>query len=97
MMAASTADGALDEKKAVSAREAECGGVVPTATSGAKSGSVRGDGPGADDAVQSPGEPGPALPFSRARCIALVGTVTGASFLNVGVQCESELLQCAID
>lgn len=25
----------------------------------------------------------PPLPFSRARCIALVATVTGASFLNV--------------
>lgn len=33
-----------------------------------------------DEIVQ---EQPPALPFSKARCIALVATVAGASFLNV--------------
>lgn len=36
-------------------------------------------GPEEDDGTTKPG-----LPFSKARCIALVATVTGASFLNVG-------------
>lgn len=30
----------------------------------------------------------PTLPFSKARCIALVATVTGASFLNVSTSCS---------
>ena len=33
--------------------------------------------------------PGGGLPFSKARCIALVLTVTGASFLNVGDLCAT--------
>lgn len=35
------------------------------------------------DLSESGEEDAPALPFSKARCIALVATVTGASFLNV--------------
>jgi hypothetical protein len=31
------------------------------------------------------------LPFSKARCIALVATVTGASFLNVSLLCMAPL------
>ncbi|KAH8912261.1 MFS general substrate transporter [Coniochaeta sp. PMI_546] len=37
---------------------------------------------GAEDTAQPPERPVPGLPFSKARCIALVATVTGASFLN---------------
>lgn len=36
------------------------------------------------DVSESGKDDAPALPFSKARCIALVATVTGASFLNVG-------------
>lgn len=32
------------------------------------------------------------LPFSKARCIALVATVTGASFLNVSIPTETARL-----
>lgn len=44
--------------------------------------------PRSDQAVEAgpEGDDGPikpTLPFSKARCIALVATVTGASFLNV--------------
>lgn len=35
------------------------------------------------DVSESGEEDAPALPFSRARCLALVATLTGASFLNV--------------
>ncbi|KAI1174883.1 major facilitator superfamily transporter [Nemania sp. FL0916] len=35
-----------------------------------------------ESAPDVPGDEAPALPFSKARCIALVATTTGASFLN---------------
>ncbi|KAI0406805.1 major facilitator superfamily transporter [Xylaria palmicola] len=38
--------------------------------------------PTSDVAESEKGDDGPALPFSKARCMALVATVTGASFLN---------------
>lgn len=92
-MTADTTDGASDEKKPVSADETEGGGVMPVATAGAESVSIREDGD--VGALQPPQEPGSGLPFSKARCVALVGTVTGASFLNVSLQRETALPQCA--
>jgi hypothetical protein len=85
---ANTADSGLDEKKAVSDRDAEFGGVVRTATSGSESVSIRDDGAGSVGAVPPAEEPGLGPPFSKARCIALVATVTGASFLNVSLSHE---------
>ena len=38
----------------------------------------------ATESTRDIGNPNQDLPFSKARCIALVATVTGASFLNVG-------------
>jgi hypothetical protein len=76
-----------DEKKAVVGRDAEFGGAVRSATSGSDSASVRVD-PASAVAAGGSVQPvteerAPGLPFSKARCIALVATVTGASFLNV--------------
>jgi len=46
-------------------------------------------------------DPRGGLPFSKARCIALVLTVTGASFLNVGnlcaTVCTQNLANCDIN
>jgi hypothetical protein len=81
-MASNTVGNEIDEKKAISGRDPEVGGVAGAPISGSDSVSVREDAAG-DGAVQPADEPASALPFSKGRCIALVATVTGASFLNV--------------
>jgi hypothetical protein len=82
-MASNTVENEIDEKKAISVRDPEFEGVARAPTSGFESVSIREDATGPDDTVQPADEPGSGLPFSNARCIALVATVTGASFLNV--------------
>ena len=47
-----------------------------------RSGANHNDGEGDEDISYKDDEQ-PPLPFSKARCIALVATLTGASFLNV--------------
>lgn len=65
---------ALDKEKAEGPRYP--GGDTARPVEAAASISTNGDSAGNDDGER-------ALPFSKARCIALVATVAGASFLNV--------------
>ena len=79
-----------DKKMAVSLRDATFGGAAEdkAPTSGSDTISDREDAAaaaGSDGAVQPAEENTNGLPFSKARCIALVATVTGASFLNVSL------------
>ena len=69
-MAAKTGDSDPDEKAVVATQ-------APTSDESVTSREV------ATDNEQNQDEDKPQLPFSKARCIALVATVTGASFMNV--------------
>lgn len=76
-------DSGMDEKKAIPVLGPEFGRVSPAPTSASESVSIREEADAVDNAAQPPEEAVSGLPFSKARCIALVATVTGASFLNV--------------
>lgn len=80
----------MDEKKAISAPDPDTGEISNAPASGSESVSIREETSGIDDTVQPTVEPGSGLPFSKARCIALVATVTGASFLNVSIDTKIE-------
>ena len=92
-MTYNTVDRNMDEKRALSVRDPALGGVDGAPTSGSASVSIREEtaAAAANGTVQPPVEPGSGLPFSKARCIALVATVTGASFLNVSTLCWGAL------
>lgn len=73
-MASGIGDGDRDEKAVAPAAAVE----APTSDESVTGGD-------AVEGEQNEDEKEPKLPFSKARCIALVATVTGASFMNVGL------------
>lgn len=83
-MASTTVDSANDEKKVISDQDPEFGRTGRAPTPDSRSGSIRDvETTGPNGIPSAPDDAGSSLPFSKARCIALVATVTGACFLNV--------------